>query len=59
MKLRLFLAVLLSMLVVPPLAAAHEGPEPAPPHRAATIQSVISGWVWVDDNYNQDFDARE
>jgi len=59
MKLRLFLAVLLSMLVVPPLAAAHEGPEPTPPHHAATMQSVIHDRVWVDDNNNRLFDAGE
>ena len=49
MKMSLFLAVLLSMLMAPSLGEAH----------TATLQSVISGRVWVDANDNGAFDAGE
>ncbi len=49
MKMSLFLAVLLSMLMAPSLSEAH----------TATLQSVISGRVWIDANDDGGFDAGE
>ncbi|MFB3131573.1 MAG: TRAFs-binding domain-containing protein, partial [Rhodothermales bacterium] len=49
MKMSLFLAVLLSMLMAPSLSEAH----------TATLQSVISGRVWIDANDDGGFDADE
>jgi len=49
MKMSLLLAVLLSMLMAPSFGEAH----------TATLQSVISGRVWVDANDDGAFDAGE
>ena len=49
MKMSLFLAVLLSMLMAPSLGEAH----------TATLPGVISGRVWIDANDNSAFDTGE